>query len=328
MLITKTPFRVSFCGGGSDMSTFYEKYGGCVLSTSINKYMYISIHPYFNPEQTLLKYSETELVDDIRDVKHKIFRQVLNDMQIDGVEIGSTADVPGGTGLGSSSTFTVGLLHTLYCYKGKYASKGKLAKEACEVEIEKLGSPIGKQDQYAAAYGGLNFIRFNRDGTVSISPIMMKAQTYKNLQDNLMMFYTGITRSANSILSEQKKNISQDDKNKNLIKMCGLAEDMKSALENNDLSSFGEILHESWVLKRTLASGISNLEIDKAYEIAMNSGALGGKLLGAGGGGFLLFYCEKNKQNQLRQNLGLREFDFRFDQDGTSVVYIGDKYWR
>ncbi len=213
MLITKTPFRVSFCGGGSDIAAFYEKYGGCVLSTTINKYMYISIHPYFNPEQTMLKYSENELVGDIKDIKHKIFRQVLNDMQVEGVEISSTADVPGGTGLGSSSTFTVGLLNSLYCYKGKFASKGRLAKEACEIEIEKLGSPIGKQDQYAAAYGGLNFIRFNKDGAVSVAPIMMQADTYKNLQNNLMMFYTGITRSANSILSEQKVNISQDDKN-------------------------------------------------------------------------------------------------------------------
>ena len=327
MLITKTPFRVSFCGGGSDMAAFYERYGGCVLSTSINKYMYISIHPYFNPGQTMLKYSENELVSDIKDIKHKIFRQVLNDMQVEGVEISSTADVPGGTGLGSSSTFTVGLLNTLYCYKGKFASKGRLAKEACEIEIEKLGSPIGKQDQYAAAYGGLNFIRFNKDGAVSVAPIMMQAETYKNLQSNLMMFYTGITRSANSILSEQKENISQDDKNENLRKMCGLAERMKEALENNDLSAFGDILNKSWELKRTLASGISNPEIDRAYETAMNSGALGGKLLGAGGGGFLLFYCEKDKQAALRENLGLREFDFKFDHDGTSIVYIGDKYW-
>lgn len=327
MLITKTPFRVSFCGGGSDMAAFYERYGGCVLSTSINKYMYISIHPYFNPGQTMLKYSENELVDDIRNIKHKIFGQVLNDMQVEGVEISSTADVPGGTGLGSSSTFTVGLLNTLYCYKGKFASKGRLAKEACEIEIDKLNSPIGKQDQYAAAYGGLNFIRFNKDGTVSVAPIMMQAETNRKLQGNLMMFYTGITRSANSILSEQKENISQDDKNDNLRKMCGLAERMKEALENNELSAFGDILNKSWELKRTLASGISNPEIDRAYDIAMNSGALGGKLLGAGGGGFLLFYCEKDKQDVLRKNLGLREFDFKFDHDGTSVAYIGDKYW-
>lgn len=328
MIITKTPFRVSFCGGGSDLAAFYEKYGGCVLSTSINKYMYISIHPYFDEHQTMLKYSENELVDDIKDIKHKIFHQVLNDMKVSGVEITSTADVPGGTGLGSSSTFTVGLLHTLYSYKGKFVSKARLAKEACQIEIEKLNSPIGKQDQYAAAMGGLNFIRFNRDGSVSVSPIMMKTDTYKQLQNNLLIFYTGTTRSANSILSEQKKNISQDDKNENLKRMCVLAQDMKESLEKNDLSSFGEILNQSWELKRTLASGISNPEIDKAYENAMNSGALGGKLLGAGGGGFLLFYCEPDKQEQLRKNIGLREFDFKFDQDGTSIVYIGDKYWR
>lgn len=327
MIITKTPFRVSFCGGGSDMAAFYEKYGGCVLSTSINKYMYLSIHPYFNDNQTLLKYSENELVDDIKDIKHKIFNCVLNDMGVSGVEISSTADVPGGTGLGSSSTFTVGLLHTLYSYKGKFASKAKLAKEACEVEIEKIGSPIGKQDQYAAAFGGLNFIRFNQDGTVSVSPIMMQGKTYRELQKNLIMFYTGTTRSANSILCEQKKNITQDDKNENLRKMCNLAEEMKESLEYNDLSNFGKILNDSWQLKRTLASGISNPDIDKAYEIALENGALGGKLLGAGGGGFLLFYCEESKQDALRKIIGLKEFDFKFDKDGTSIVYIGDKYW-
>ena len=310
------------------MAAFYEKYGGCVLSTSINKYMYISIHPYFNSKQTMLKYSENELVDDIKDIKHKIFNCVLNEKRVSGVEISSTADVPGGTGLGSSSTFTVGLLNTIYCYKGRFASKAKLAREACEIEIEKLGSPIGKQDQYAAAYGGLNFIRFNQDGTVSVAPIMMQAETYKKLQRNLMMFYTGTTRSANNILSEQKKNITQDDKNNNLRKMCSLAEEMKESLEHNDLSSFGSILNDSWVLKRTLASGISNPEIDKAYDIAMESGALGGKLLGAGGGGFLLFYCEEDKQDRLRNNLGLKEFEFSFEQDGASVIYIGDKYWR
>lgn len=327
MLITKTPFRISFCGGGSDLAAFYEQYGGCVLSTSINKYMYISIHPYFNENQTMLKYSENELVDDIKDIKHKIFNEVLNDMNISGVEISSTADVPGGTGLGSSSTFTVGLLHTLYCYKGKFASKSRLAREACEVEIEKLGAPIGKQDQYAAAFGGLNFIRFNKDGSVSVEPVMMKADTYKRLQNNLLMFYTGTTRSANTILSEQKKNISQDDKNENLRKMCALAEEMKRSLERNDLSTFGSILHQSWELKRTLASGITNPKIDAAYERAMKNGALGGKLLGAGGGGFLLFYCEPEKQDELRKNIGLKEFEFKFEQDGTSIVYIGDKYW-
>lgn len=327
MIITKTPFRVSFCGGGSDMANFYEKYGGCVLSTSINKYCYISIHPYFNENQTLLKYSENELVDEISQIKHKIFRQVLGDMNIHGVEITSTADIPGGTGLGSSSTFTVGLLNTLNCYKGKFVSKNKLAALACEVEIERLGNPIGKQDQYGAALGGLNFIKFNQDGSVSHEPIMMDGKTYKKLQKNLMMFYTGTTRSANTILAEQTKNITSEDKAKNLLKMCGLAKDMKSALESNDISSFGKILDEGWQLKKELASGIANPAIDEAYEIAMKNGALGGKLLGAGGGGFLLFYCEEEKQAQLKKAVGLKELDFSFERDGTSVIYIGDKYW-
>ena len=327
MIITKTPFRVSFCGGGSDMANFYEKYGGCVLSTSINKYCYISIHPYFNENQTLLKYSENELVDSPDQIKHRIFRQVLTDMGIHGVEISSTADIPGGTGLGSSSTFTVGLLNTLNCYKGKFVSKDKLAKLACEVEIEKLGNPIGKQDQYGAALGGLNFINFNQDGSVSHEPILMEGKTYKKLQKNLLMFYTGTTRSANTILAEQTKNITSDDKARNLLKMCGLAKDMKVALENNDISSFGKILDEGWQLKKELASGIANQAIDEAYEIAMKNGALGGKLLGAGGGGFLLFYCEEEKQEQLKKAIGLRELDFSFERDGTSVIYIGDKYW-
>ncbi len=327
MIITKTPFRISFAGGGSDLPDFYERYGGCVLSTSINRYCYISIHPYFDSRYTLLKYSENELVEELPQIRHRIFNCVLNEMQLHGVEITSTADVPGGTGLGSSSTFTVGLLHTVNCYRGKYLSKGTLAAKACQVEIVKLGSPIGKQDQYAAAFGGLNFIRFHPDGAVSVSPIVMQPETFQKLQENLVMFYTGDVRSANSILVEQKKNISSQEKVKNLQKMCTLAEDMKAALEHDDLSSFGRLLHDGWELKRTLASGITNPAIDEAYETAMENGALGGKLLGAGGGGFLLFYCPPERQEQLRVALRMRPFPFSFEKDGTSVVYIGDKYW-
>lgn len=327
MIITKTPFRISFAGGGSDLADFYEQYGGCVLSTSINRYCYISIHPYFNERYTMLKYSENELVESLSEIKHRIFNCVLNEANLHGVEITSTADIPGGTGLGSSSTFTVGLLNTVNCYRGKYMSKSALAEKACEVEIQKLGSPIGKQDQYAAAFGGLNFIQFYKDGTTSVAPIVMQPETYRKLQKNLVMFYTGDVRSANSILAEQKKNMSSEEKAKNLQQMCGLAEDMKQALEHDDLSSFGDLLNEGWKLKRTLASGISNPVIDEAYETAMSNGALGGKLLGAGGGGFLLFYCEPEKQEQLRVALKMRPFPFKFEKDGTSVVYIGDKYW-
>lgn len=327
MIITKTPFRISFAGGGSDMADFYREHGGCVLSTSINRYMYISLHPYFDNRKTALKYSKTEIVDDLHDIDHSIFRCVLTDMDIQGVEISSTADVPSGTGLGSSSSFTVGLLHTLYCYKGKYVSKTKLAEEACNVEINKLGNPIGKQDQYAAACGGLNFISFHQDDTVSVEPLITRGETLQQLQDNLMMFYTGITHDANAILAEQKKNISSADKTRNLIQMCQLARDMKCSLENNELSDFGRILNEGWMRKKELAGGISSPRIDELYEVAMKNGALGGKLLGAGGGGFLLFYCPKEQQERLKNQLRLKPFDFRFEHDGSSVVHIGDKYW-
>lgn len=327
MIITRTPFRVSFAGGGSDLAEYYEKYGGCVLSTSINRYCYISIHPYFDERYTLLKYSENELVDDPSKIRHRIFKCVLGEAKLHGVEIVSTADVPGGTGLGSSSTFTVGLLNAVSCYQGKHHSKQKLAEKACQVEIEKLGSPIGKQDQYAAACGGLNFIRFHQDGEVSVTPVVVKGSTYRQLQKNLVMFFTGETRLANSILSEQKKNTSSADKAENLGQMCRLAEQMKGTLERDDLSGFGELLNEGWKLKKTLASGISNPEIDEAYETALKNGALGGKLLGAGGGGFLLFYCPPEKQEQLRVSLRMRPFPFSFERDGTTVAYIGDKYW-
>ena len=327
MIITKTPFRISFCGGGSHIPDFYREHGGCVLSTSINRYMYITVHPFFDESKTALKYSKNEIVSDINDIEHSIFHCVLNDMGISGVELTSTADVPSGTGLGSSSSFTVGLLHTLYCYKGKYVSKAELARQACEVEIEQLGAPIGKQDQYAAAYGGMNFITFNTDDSVSVEPIIMKKDTMETLQQNLIMFYTGITHDANKILAEQKRNISKSDKAANLVRMCELAKDMKHSLESNTIENFGAILNESWMKKRELSSGISDGKIDEMYETAMTSGATGGKLLGAGGGGFLLFFCPKEKQALLRERLRLKEFPVRFEHDGTSVVYIGDRYW-
>ena len=328
MIITKTPFRVSFCGGGSDIPDFYRENGGCVLSTTINRYMYLTIHPYFDEKKTALRYSQIEIVDDIQNIKHSIFHQVLNDMGVSGVEISSTADIPSGTGLGSSSAFTVGLLHTLHCFQGKFVSKEKIAAEACAVEIEKLGNPLGKQDQYAAACGGLNFIEFNKDDSVTVSPLILKPGLKAELQNNLVMFYTGITHNANVILAEQKKNIvSREDKTKNLITMCSLARNMKTALEAGDLSNFGKILNEGWIRKRELASGVSNSRIDELYEAAMANGASGGKLLGAGGGGFLLFYCEKGKQKKLEDAIRLKRFEFEFEHDGTSIAHIGNKYW-
>ena len=207
MIITRTPFRVSFCGGGSDIPKFYKKNGGCVLSTGINKYMYITIHKTFD-QSTMLKYSETEIVKHWTEIKHKYYKQMLSDFNLNGVELVSTADIPAGTGLGSSSSFTVGTLHAIYAYMGKYVSHERLAREACEVEIDKLGQPIGKQDQYAAAFGGLKFYIFNKDGTVSVEPVILRKEQYRQLEENLMMFYTGDVRSASSILQEQIKGIS------------------------------------------------------------------------------------------------------------------------
>lgn len=328
MIITRTPFRISFCGGGSDLPSFYEKHTGCVLSTSINKYMYLSIHPYFYKNKTVLKYSKTEVIENHSEIEHKIFKQILNDFNIKGIEITSIADIPAGTGLGSSSSFTVGLLHAGYSYLGKFVSKERLAREACEVEINKLGEPIGKQDQYAASFGGLNYMTFNGNGEVFVDPIIMKQETYKSLEDNLLMFYTGDVRSASKILNEQSNNMNQIDKFNNLVKMAELTKDLKQSLENNNISILGEILDESWQLKRTLATGISNSSINTYYDMAIKNGATGGKLLGAGGGGFLLFYCEKGKQEKLRYALkDLRELDFRFDHEGSKVIYVEDKNW-
>lgn len=321
MIITRAPFRVSFCGGGSDLPSFYEVYGGCVLSTTIRKYMYLTIHNYFEKDEIVLKYSKTEKVHDFSEIEHSIFRQCLMDFNLKGVEISSMADIPAGTGLGSSSTFTVALLHLLYTYTGKFVSKYKLAKDACIVEIEKLGNPIGKQDQFAAAFGGLKFYEFMSNGFVNIEPVIMTPESYKKLENNLMMFYLGGTHSSSVILEEQLQNIKFSDKAKIQIQMCDITRTLKEELEKNNVDSMGEMLHENWMLKKSLASGISNVHIDEIYKKAIAAGATGGKLLGAGGAGFMLFYVPIDSQKNVRKSLSnLREMDFNIDNSGTSIV--------
>lgn len=324
MIITRTPFRVSLCGGGSDLPSFYEKNGGCVISTTINKYMYITIHPSFENNETVLKYSKTETVKNIKDIEHPIFKQCLKDFSIKGVEITSIADIPQGTGLGSSSSFTVGLINALSCYKRRFITKEEIANLACKVEIEKLGNKIGKQDQYAASYGGLNYYQFNKDGTVYVEPILMSKEAFHKLEDNLLMLYVGGVHSASAILEEQSKNVKSGDKEKNLLKICKLTQKLKSELEKNNVDALGDILHESWLLKKTLATGITNPNIDKWYDTARKNGALGGKLLGAGGGGFLLLYVPKEYQKQVLDSLPeLKELKFKFDHQGTIPVFVG-----
>lgn len=329
MIITRTPFRVSFAGGGSDLPDFYRRHEGCVLSTSINKYMYVSVHPTFDRKETRVKYARTEIVDDVRRIRHPIARQLLLDRGVAGLEIVSTADIPAGTGLSTSSAYTVGLIHALNAFEGKYASQEKIAAQACEIEIDRLGEPIGKQDQYGTAIGGMKFIRFLPDGAVEVEPVLMRPETRRALDENLLLFYTGMSRSAGEILREQGKNVAgEKDKFDAMIRMTELAKDMRRALVRSDLSRFGEILNENWRLKRALASGVSNEAIDTYYDLALRSGALGGKLLGAGGGGFLLFYCPKENQPRLRSALyELVEMPFRMETGGTKVIYVGDKNW-
>jgi D-glycero-alpha-D-manno-heptose-7-phosphate kinase len=322
MIITKTPFRISFVGGGSDLEVFYKKHPGAVLSTSINQYMYISSHKYFDADQIRVKYSQTETVSKVADLKHPILKVVLEKFDLNGIEISSIADIPGGTGMGSSSSFTVGLLHNLYTSIGKKVTKAELAEEACNIEINLLKEPIGKQDQYAAAFGGMNVIRFETDGTTQVTPVDISTAGLEQLGSNLLMFYMGTQRKASDILTEQKKNTSEEDKFDALTQMVELVYDLQNALEDGHFNDVGKILHENWILKQKLASGISNSDIITCYETAMQNGALGGKLLGAGGGGFMLFYCPQDKQDQLCRSLNkLRRFNFGFETGGSSVIY-------
>lgn len=329
MIITRTPFRVSFAGGGSDLPSFYKRHEGCVVSATINKYMYIIIHPTFNRDDTVIKYSRTEIVSDVRKIQHPIARQLLLDHKLSGVEIVSTADIPSGTGLSTSSAYTVGLIHALYAFKGKYCSQERIAREACELEIDKLGEPVGKQDQYGTAVGGLKFIRFLPDDTVEVEPLIISKATLTQLNENLLLFYTGMTHSAGQILKEQNDNlVSEKSKFDNLVRMTELAYQMRDVLAMGDLDRFGNILNENWLLKRELATQISNGVIETYYEKAMRNGALGGKLLGAGGGGFLLFYCPQKRHARLRAALSdLSELPFDIENSGTKVIYIGEKDW-
>jgi len=322
VIISKTPFRISFLGGGTDLPAHYRRVGGAVLSTTIDKYMYVAVNPRF--EDTLrVAYTRTEIVESLDELQHELVREALRLVGVKkGVEVVTIADVPAGTGLGSSSSLTVGLLHALYAYTGKFVSRERLAREACEIEIERLGHPIGKQDQYAAAYGGLNFIRFNSDDTVFVEPVICSPEVKKELFDSLLIFYTGLRRSSGSILWEQARRA--EEKHGVLVRLSELAEAGREAVGRGDLESFGLLLHEGWQLKRTLASGISRPEIDAWYETARAAGALGGKILGAGGGGFLLLFCPEERKEAVRLRLsqfGLREFQVAYEPQGSRIIY-------
>ncbi|MGY3494943.1 GHMP family kinase ATP-binding protein [Bradyrhizobium sp. USDA 4502] len=324
MIISRTPLRMSFVGGGSDLPSFYERFGGAVLSTAIDKYVFVTCNPKFD-NGIRVAYSKTEEVESVDNIEHRLVREAMKLLKIDGgVEITTIADVPSrGTGLGSSSSFTVGLLNVLYAFRGSYASAGTLGAQSCEVEIDLCGEPIGKQDQYAAAFGGMNLIEFHPHGNVDVTPIVMPSQHRKILSRRILAFYTGVTRSASGVLQSQSDNITNDqDKQKTLRRMVELTYELKRELETGNLDSFGEILHENWILKRSLASGISTSDIDAWYETAVRHGATGGKLLGAGAGGFMIFYADEDKHERIVNSLrGLRRVFFNFEPLGSRIIF-------
>ena len=322
MIISKTPLRVSFVGGGTDLPSFCKKERGAVISASINKHIYIIIHPSFD-RKNLIAYSKIEKTNNADEIANTRVKEAMKIAGIiKGVEVHSIAEVPAGTGMGSSSSFTVGLLNALYAYQEKNISAERLAKEAANIEINTLKEPIGRQDHYAAAFGGLNKIEFIGD-EVKIKPLILKESTKKELENNLLLFYLGGERISSEILAEQNRNVENDKNYFNiLLKMRDLADEMEKDLLSNDISRFGELLHENWLLKQQLSSGISNPYIDKYYNLALKAGAKGGKLLGAGAAGFLLVYAEPEKQNAVRKALEeLREIELKFDPDGSKIIY-------
>lgn len=321
MIISRTPFRVSFAGGGTDLASYYREESGAVVSTAINKYMYVTINKYFE-DQIILKYSRTEIARSVNKIRHPLVREAMKLVGVRrGIEITSMADIVGGTGLGSSSSFTVGTLHALHAYRGKYVNAGRLAKEACVVEIDRVGEPIGKQDQYIAAYGGFQFIEFMPDETVRVTPIICSSAKLHDLERSLVLFYTGKTRKAGSILRGVRA--SMRAKRDHLRALKGLALEARRVLQEGSIGSFGEILHEGWLLKKSLHGGISNPAIDRAYARARKAGAEGGKILGAGGGGFLLLFAKISRQESVRRAMrGWREVRFRFEPEGSKIIHV------
>ena len=324
MIITKSPLRISLGGGGTDLPSYYNEHGGFLIAAAIDKYVYINIHRRFI-DGYLLKYSHMEEASSIEEIKHPIIRECLRYVANlpRNLEITSMADIPAGTGLGSSGSFTTALLKALHCHEKNLVHPQQLAEEACHIELDVLGEPIGKQDQYIAAYGGITCFEFRRDRPVHAHPLRISEETLFNLEDNLLLFFTGYSRSASAILKEQDERSRQHNKsmidNLNFVKELGYR--TKEALESGDLREFGRLMDVHWQNKKKRSDSMSNRQIDRWYQTAMENGALGGKLIGAGGGGFLMFYADdKIRLRHAMRECGLREVRFRFDFEGTKVV--------
>ena len=324
MIITRAPLRISLGGGGTDLPSYSSCHGGFLLAAAIDKYVYINLHRRF-AEGFLLKYSQLEEAATIDEIKHPIIREALKlaGIQERNLEITSLADIPAGTGLGSSGSFTTALLQALHALKKSLVHPAELAEQACRIELEKLGEPIGKQDQYIAAYGGITCFEFLADGSVEAFPLKISEETLFNLEDNLLLFFTGYSRSASAILQEQNDKSKKSDKamidNLHFVKELG--RQSRSALESGNLGEFARLMNVHWERKKERSTGMSNSEIDDWYQAALAHGALGGKLVGAGGGGFLMFYAgDKTLLRQAMRERGLTEVHFRFDFEGTKVL--------
>ncbi len=323
MLITRTPLRISLGGGGTDLPSYYREFGGFVISAAINKYVYIGINRTFTDDY-FVKYSELERVRDVAEIRHPIIREALRAHDVGpAVEIVSLADIPGGTGLGSSGTFTVGLLRALYAFQRRHVVTGALAEEACEIEIDRLGRAVGKQDQYIAAFGGLTCFEYCQDDSVSVAALRISSDTLHDLEERLLLFFTGYSRSAHSILEDQKVRSEKGDRDMldNLHTIAGIGRQVRVALEGGDTHAFAALMHEHWERKRTRSHTMSSSQIDRWYEVGMANGALGGKLVGAGAGGFLMLYAaDPSCVRQAMAREGLSELRFAFDHDGSAVI--------
>jgi len=324
MIIARSPLRVTLGGGGTDLPSYYEKFGGFLIAAAIDKYVYITVHDTFVSD-VIVKYSELERVADAAKLKHPIFREAFALLNMDGhgLELASMADIPAGTGLGSSGSFTTALLKALHAHKKNLVHPAELAVQACEIELGRLKEPIGKQDQYIAAYGGITCFKFLENGRVEAWPLKLSRETRDDLEDNLLLFFTGYSRSASAILKEQDQKSKQSDagmiENLHFVKDLGLQS--QRALESGNLAEFARLMDVHWQRKKQRSGGMSNPKINEWYDLAMASGALGGKLIGAGGGGFLMFYAgDKTKLRQAMTRAGLAEVRFRFDFEGTKLV--------
>ena len=321
MIITQTPLRISFAGGGTDFAGYYEKGGGAVISSAIDKYIYVVIKERFD-QKIRVGYTRTEMVDRIEQIEHELVRECLKlTGMTGGVEIATMADIPSeGSGLGSSSTVTVGLLHAMYAYQGILVTAETLAQQACHIEIEVLGKPIGKQDQYIAAYGSLRRFDFQADGTVGSEAVVLSEEKRRRFGESLMLFYTGITRQADVILGEQKANI--EEKRHSLDRIKGQVAEVEACLLSGSMYKIGRLLQAGWGWKKEMTGRISTPEIDALYERALDAGATGGKIAGAGGGGFLLLYCPPSHQEAVREALSeMKELPFSLERDGTKVIF-------